>query len=244
MLKNFFFEGPLGNIECIVEPNRSSSKAVLIMSHGFRGSRESGGRAAGLAQLFAEHCDVVRYNFTGTQIMSKQVQELEAVIAEVRRQAPESEIYLFGRSLGGAASIITASKDEKIKGLVLWATPNNLRETFQHVMPPEFFQRLESGLNIEFDDERGHCILGPEFLSDAESYDLGALLTAWDERPVLMLHCEADDVVVVEQAKRNAAILGEKGNLKLFPNGDHAFTEHSDAAGALIAEWLGRKINR
>ena len=54
MLKTFCFEGPLGNIECLVEPNRSTSRAVLIMSHGFRGSRESGGRAAGLAYLFAE----------------------------------------------------------------------------------------------------------------------------------------------------------------------------------------------
>lgn len=244
MLKTFCFEGPLGNIECLVEPNRSTSRAVLIMSHGFRGSRESGGRAAGLAYLFAEHCDVVRYNFTGTQIMSKQVQELEAVVAEVRRLAPDSDIYLFGRSLGGAASIIAASKDKKINGLVLWATPNSLRQTFQHVMPPEFFARLEKGLDIEFDDERGHCVLGPEFLRDAESYDLGGLLAAWDQRPVLMLHCEADAVVVVEQAKRNAEILGARGDLQLFPNGDHAFTEHSDAAGALIAEWLGRKINR
>lgn len=30
----------------------------------------------------------------------------------------------------------------------------------------------------------------------------------------------------------------------LFPNGDHAFTEHSDAAGALITDWLGRQINK
>lgn len=244
MLKTFCFDGPLGNIECLVEPNRSKSKAVVIMSHGFRGSRESGGRAAGLAYMFAEHADVVRYNFTGTQIMSKQVAELESVVAEVRRLAPESEIYLFGRSLGGAASIIEASKDKKIKGLVLWATPNSIEETFRHVMPPEFFERLQNGMDIEFDDERGHCVLGPDFLTDGISYDLSALLSAWDKRPVLLLHCEADNVVVVEQAKRNAEILGSKGELYLFPNGDHAFTEHSDAAGALITDWLGRQINK
>ena len=243
MLKNFFFEGPLGNIECIVEPNRSSSKAVLIMSHGFRGSRESCGRAAGLAHMFAARCDVVRYNFTGTQSMSWQVRELQAVVAEVRRLAPDRDIYLFGRSLGGAASIITASQDRAIKGLVLWATPNSIKETFQHVMPQEFFVRLENGLDIEFDDERGHCVLGPEFLTDGLSYNLSELLGDWDERPVLMLHCEADNVVVVEQAKRNAEILGAKGELHIFPNGDHAFTEHSDAAGRLIADWLGQKIN-
>ena len=38
MLKDtFIFQGPLGEIECVVEPNRSESNAVLVMAHGFRG---------------------------------------------------------------------------------------------------------------------------------------------------------------------------------------------------------------
>ena len=48
-MQDFIFEGPLGPIECLVEPNRSTRNAVLVMAHGFRGSRESGGRAAGIA---------------------------------------------------------------------------------------------------------------------------------------------------------------------------------------------------
>ena len=39
MLKDTFtFQGPLGEIECLVEPNRSENNAVLVMAHGFRGS--------------------------------------------------------------------------------------------------------------------------------------------------------------------------------------------------------------
>ena len=74
MLKDtFIFQGPLGEIECVVEPNRSENNAVLVMAHGFRGSRDSGGRAAGVAQQAAAHAAVVRFNFTGTQIISRQV---------------------------------------------------------------------------------------------------------------------------------------------------------------------------
>ena len=47
-MQDFTFEGPLGLIECLVEPNRSARNAVLVMAHGFRGSRDSGGRAAGM----------------------------------------------------------------------------------------------------------------------------------------------------------------------------------------------------
>ena len=42
MLKDTFtFQGPLGEIECVVEPNRSENNAVLVMAHGFRGSRDA-----------------------------------------------------------------------------------------------------------------------------------------------------------------------------------------------------------
>ena len=81
MLKDTFtFQGPLGEIECVVEPNRSENNAVLVMAHGFRGSRDSGGRAAGVAQQAAAYVAVVRFNFTGTQIISRQVEELRAVL--------------------------------------------------------------------------------------------------------------------------------------------------------------------
>ncbi|MCQ2374054.1 MAG: hypothetical protein MJ050_08250, partial [Phascolarctobacterium sp.] len=66
-MDNFYTQGPLGPIECIIEHNKSDFNAVLIMSHGFRGSRESSGYAKGTAVAASTYCDVVRYNFTGTQ---------------------------------------------------------------------------------------------------------------------------------------------------------------------------------
>lgn len=177
MLKDtFIFQGPLGEIECVVEPNRSENNAVLVMAHGFRGSRDSGGRAAGVAQQAAAHAAVVRFNFTGTQIISRQVEELRAVLAEVRRRQPGCKLFLLGRSLGGAASIITAAQDGALAGLILWATPNNLRFTFRYVMTEDEYRRLDSGETLHFNDERGECDLTPDFLTDFDQYDLPALL--------------------------------------------------------------------
>ena len=166
MLKDTFtFQGPLGEIECVVEPNRSENNAVLVMAHGFRGSRDSGGRAAGVAQQAAAHAAVVRFNFTGTQIISRQVEELRAVLAEVRRRQPGCKLFLLGRSLGGAASIITAAQDGALAGLILWATPNNLRFTFRYVMTEDEYRRLDRGETLHFNDERGECDLTPDFLT-------------------------------------------------------------------------------
>lgn len=244
ILNDFTFAGPFGEIECLVEPNRSKSDAVLVMAHGFRGSRDSGGRAQGVAHQCAEHCDVVRFNFTGTRVLSQQVAELRSVIAEIRRRRPQAEIYLLGRSLGGAASIVTAGADEGISRLILWATPNDLRFTFRYVMTDELYGRLDAGETLEFDDERGHCVLTPDFLTDFDNYDLSRILADWHGRRVLLLHCEGDQVVLARQAVRNAELLGKWGELHLFADGDHSFTEHSEEAGALIAGWIGRPCGK
>ena len=237
-MDTFTFQGPLGPIECLVEPNRSECNAVLVMAHGFRGSRESGGRAAGIAYQCAAHCSVVRFNFTGTRILSLQVAELRAVIAAARERQPGCAVYLLGRSLGGAASIVTASLEPELKRLILWATPNNLRETFRHVMTDEYYERLDAGESLEFDDERGHCVLTPDFLTDFDQYDLSGMLGSWQGGRVLLLHCKGDDTVLVKQALRNKELLGDKAKLCLWDGGDHSFTDYSEQAGAVIANWL------
>ena len=238
MLKDtFIFQGPLGEIECVVEPNRSENNAVLVMAHGFRGRR-----AAGVAQQAAAHAAVVRFNFTGTQIISRQVEELRAVLAEVRRRQPGCKLFLLGRSLGGAASIITAAQDGALAGLILWATPNNLRFTFRYVMTEDEYRRLDSGETLHFNDERGECDLTPDFLTDFDQYDLPALLQKAQPLPVLVLHCSADEVVLAEQAQRNAAAIGNAAELHIFAGGDHSFTEYSDEAGALLSDWLGKRL--
>ncbi len=237
MMQNFIFDGPLGPIECLVEPNRGKRNAVVVMAHGFRGSRESGGRAAGVAHQLAANASVVRFNFTGTRILSVQVQELHAVIDAVREHFPGCEVYLLGRSLGGAASIVTASQDDKVAKLILWATPNDLRFTFSYVLTDDEYERLDAGETLHFDDERGKGDMTPDWLTDFDKYDLSKMLHEM-HRPVLVLHCEGDDTVLVWQARRNAELLGDYGELHIWPGGDHSFTDYSEEAGALIAEWL------
>ena len=151
---------------------------------------------------------------------------------------PGCAVYLLGRSLGGAASIVTASLEPELKRLILWATPNNLRETFRHVMTDEYYERLDAGETLEFDDERGHCVLTPDFLTDFDQYDLSGILGSWQGCPVLLLHCKGDDTVLVKQALRNKELLGDKAKLCLWDGGDHSFTEYSEQAGAVIANWL------
>lgn len=241
-MNNFNVEGPLGNIECIVEENKSEQKKILIMSHGFRGSRESGGYAKGIAQKASAFADVIRYNFTGSQIMSLQVAELLSVISYVKKEKPDYKIFLLGRSLGGAASII-ASNQELVDGLILWATPNDFRSTFKHCMTPEQYDALDSGETLYMSDERGDTAITPDFLIDFDKYDLSEMLKKWQGKPVLLFHGVKDNIVTVDQAYANAAIIGDSCEAYFDSEGDHHLQSFSEQAGNIIAKWLGELYN-
>ena len=86
-------QGPYGEINGILTPciEENTAAPVLVLAHGFRGSMDGGGRAAVLAEMASECCNVIRFNFNGSQILSKQVEELEAVY-ELNFQ-PEKYFY-------------------------------------------------------------------------------------------------------------------------------------------------------
>lgn len=242
-MNNFYVQGPLGEIECIVEPNRSDRKAVLIMVHGFRGSRDSSGKAPRTAYQAAAWCDVVRFNFTGTDPVSTWLGELRAVIDKVEELAPEAEIYLLGRSLGGAVSIITAAMDKRIKRLILWSAINDLHYTFRFVMGEENYAKILAGETLTFTDEKGDFEISPAFLADFDQYDLNIALQQLEGRcPVLLFHCEGDKVVVVSQAYKNIYALGKNVKAYIYPEGDHSIGEYSERTGEIIANWLGNRL--
>ena len=137
-------QGPYGEINGILTPciEENTAAPVLVLAHGFRGSMDGGGRAAVLAEMASECCNVIRFNFNGSQILSKQVEELEAVLAYVRIKFSAGKIFLLGRSLGGAAALVAASRSADITGLVLWAAPNDLQATFRNALGAEAYNAL------------------------------------------------------------------------------------------------------
>lgn len=241
-MNDFYVDGPLGPIECIVEHNKSQHNAVLIMSHGFRGSRESHGYAKGTAVAASTYCDVIRYNFTGTQKLSLQVAELGAVVQKVRQLKPNCRLFLLGRSMGGAASMLYASQDEAIAGLILWSAPHNLATALVNVMGEKAFQDLKNGQTLHFDDERGVCDVTPDYLTDYYSLNLEKKYEQWNGRPILLLHCEGDEQVPVAQAKHNITLLGSCLEAHIFPDGSHSIGEYSTETGIIIQKWLKKHI--
>lgn len=238
-MQSFIFTGPYGDIECLVHPCAKENAPVLIMAHGFRGSRDGGGKAPLVAAKAAENAVVIRFDFNGDQLLSRQVQELQAVIGAVREKFSGRRVFLLGRSMGGAAAIITAAADGDIAGLVLWSCPHDLQKTFANVLGQELYDRLLAGETLHLEDERGEIDLPPEFLTDIFQYDLGRLLSGLT-LPVLLLHGSKDETVDAAQALANyACVRGEK-ELHIYADADHSLGQRSDEAAESISRWLGK----
>ena len=236
--------GPYGDMDAKFQPcqDDEAPNNLLIMAHGFRGSMEGGGRAAYLSQMASLFVNVLRFNFTGSQILSHQIEELNAVLDFAMKEYKNPRIFLLGRSMGGAASLVTASRRSEIADLALWATPNDLHATFKNALGNENYNRLKNGETLNLEDERGSITLTPDFVSDLDNYDLQAMLKAWQKRPLLVIHGSEDETVNVEQAQRSFALAGRPKKLVIVNGADHSFTNHSNKAAEEVIGWLRSRL--
>ena len=232
--------GPYGDMEAKFQPcqDDEAPNNLLIMAHGFRGSMEGGGRAAYLSQMASLFVNVLRFNFTGSQILSHQIAELNAVIDFALEHYKSPRLFLLGRSMGGAASLVTASRRSEIGGLALWATPNDLHATFKNALGDDNYARLKNGETLNLEDERGKITLTPDFLTDLDNYNLPLLLKNWQKRPLLIIHGSNDETVDSAQAQRSFALAGRPKKLVIVSGADHSFTNHSNKAAEEVISWL------
>lgn len=224
-------------LEGVVHEPYASNGKVLLICHGFRGSKEGGGRAVYLAEQAAMiNFTVVRFDFTPLQCLTKQVQEINAAVAYCRTMLSE-KIILLGRSMGGSASLVFAAQDKKLRGLCLWSTPSDLPETFRLALG-EDYQRLVSGENVYIEDEYGKLVLGPQFIADFDQYDFAADIKRLSGLPKFILHGSQDAIVPLAQAKKLFQAASEPKTMTVIDGADHQFSQHALEATNSVITWL------
>lgn len=229
-------------LEAVVHmPGKPDIRTVFIMCHGFRGSRDGGGRAVLLAdEIAGMGFSVVRFNFTPLQSLSAQVEEIGAIVKYCQDHIG-GKIILLGRSMGGSAAAVYASKAKNISGLCLWSTPWNLTVTFQLALG-DGYKRLEKGQTLVINDEFGHLQLTKAFIDDFKKIDLPEYLRKLDQIPVLVLHGSQDEIVGLDQAEYVYQILQQPKEFKVISGGNHQLAEHSQEASMAVRSWLRRQF--
>lgn len=216
---------------------------AVIFCHGFRGSKEGGGRAAALAaQAAGRGFAALRFDFTPLSPLSTQVDELRTVVAYCR-QTVGRRLVLFGRSMGGSAALAVAAADKHICALSLWSTPHDLHATFRLSLGAGY-DRLAGGETLTVADEFGQLTLTPEFLRDFDRFDLLACARQLAGRPLLVVHGERDEIVPLRQAAEIYNQAADPKKLIIVPGGDHRFLTGYDQAAGAVLSWLDAAFPR
>ena len=222
----------------------SSDQPLVLFSHGFKGFKDWGTHHLVANFFAAKGLSFLKFNFShngitdansdifddlegfGANTISKEVFDLEQVITCVLsgEQFPKpSKIFLIGHSLGGAISILTASKNKSVSKIATWASISS----YTGLWNPEQEKTWEEEGVLYFPNLRTgqQMPINFTFLSDlkenAETLDI--LLAARKlSQPWLILHGNNDLSVPKDHAlKMHFEHPNQK--LLLIPGADHVF---------------------
>lgn len=233
-----------GTLAGVLHPaSDSESDAVLVICHGFRGSKDGRGRAIMLADAVAAiGVTVVRFDFTPHETLTQQIAEISSVV-EFCRECIGTRIFLLGRSMGGSAALAFAAQDGAVAGLCLWATPWNLDETFQLSLG-EYYHKLARGEGVVLEDEFGRASLTPNLIEDMRRYDLLKCVREIGETPILILHGDNDEIVPLRQARDVYQLAAGPKRLTVIEGGDHQFINHYEQPQRELLNWLKQAMSK
>jgi len=224
------FESEGQKISGILHLPEKQKPLCVIASHGLLSSKDSEKYIALGEKFSQEGMAMLRFDFRGIgesegrmedDTVSRRVIDLGAAIAFVRSHpALGKKIGFIGSSLGGYISLIRASMDQQIKGIVTWATPFHLDD-------------LQSNKGTE-----GHPLPEQPFFEDLPKHRLLPLLPRVAN--CMVIHGEKDELVPVDQAWEIFQNLSPPKEIHIIEGADHRLTQtaHRERAIQLTVDWF------
>ncbi|MCF8031129.1 MAG: alpha/beta hydrolase [Desulfohalobiaceae bacterium] len=219
----------------------SEVKTVLVICHGFTGSKEGGGRALEMAEYLAlPGLGVLLFDFSGNgesegsfaeTTLSGQMDDLKCA-ADWCMNAGAKHLVGMGRSFGGTTLLCQAARDSRFEAVCAWATPAHPYNLFQG------FVREQSGGMITIAGEGDSLRMRREFLDDLGEHDVEACAARIPPRPLLVVHGERDEMVPPEEAEAIHRAASPSSRLRMIPEADHRFTTGAETVWRICREWL------
>jgi len=222
----------------------SEAQTLVVVCHGFTGSKEGGGKAIAMAEEFAKHgYAVLLFDFTGSGesegdfsdiTLTGHIEDLTCSV-EYGLTAGFKRIVTLGRSFGGTTALLHGALDRRVAGVCTWAAPAELIKLFNAARGTS---NKDQGELQPLQDPSGTVMVRNTFFSDLAQYDPAGSAAKISPRPLLVLHGEKDTVVPVTNASLIARAAGEPKELHIIPQADHQFTQHYQEAWQITLTWL------
>lgn len=211
MLTDLFYTGSTAN------------KPVVIYAHGFNGFKDWGNFDL-IAKQFAEAGFVfVKFNFShngttveqpeefadleayGNNNYTKELDDLGAIIDWVEEaNADAGRIYLLGHSRGGGIVLLKAAKDDRVKGVVTWASVSECKTPWGSWDLEKMEEWEEKGVQYYTNGRTGQQMplyyqLYKNYLQNQLTLNIERAIKSL-EIPILICHGSTDPAVPVQKA--------------------------------------------
>ena len=226
-------------LDATFHPGAEGSKDLLVLGHGVTANKDrpfllalaEGAAAAGIACL--------RFSFSGNggsegrfeeSTISKEVEDLGAVLDA----CDGWRVCYAGHSMGGAVGVSRASADSRITALVSLAGMVDCAGFAQRK-----FGDQEPGSSFMWD--KPDCPLSQTYMDDMAA--LGSLVEKGRDIsvPWLLVHGDADTVVLPQDATHILAVAGDNAQLVTLAGADHVFSDTATPQMVdAVVPWLQR----
>lgn len=228
---------------------------AVVLCHGFGGNKTEAHRIfVRLARSLEKRgIGVLRFDFRGSgdsqgdfkdTTVTRDLTDITSAIDFIERQqrVDKERIGLLGLSLGAFLSVLTATRDKRIKSLVLWSGVS--RPASKFISDQKLLSEWRRTGKL---DLKGN-VLGYNFFKDLQKYDVFRDLKAY-QCPVLVVHGNADDVVEIADSKEYHDKFRANGNpceLKIIAGADHTFSSesHETEVVEMTSQWLQQSLKK
>ena len=171
--------------------------------------------------------------------LKRNLQDLDEVVSEVRRNHPRKKVYMLGYSMGGAYTLWhAANHPDSLDGLVLvapavmWSRIVSFLLFFGNIFVPKMMYNLVQEPELVkaiLQDQIGSTKASIRYLASARRTLVAKALenASQIDKPTLILQGEADDEAGIIGAKRLYESLRTKQKtIQTFPDADHGFLSY------------------
>ncbi len=204
----------------------------VVFAHGFRGRCKDGSKPLALAEALVQKGFVfLRFDFSNigesegsfeNTTVTQYVDDLRCSIDFILKTGfvEKDRVAVVGSSMGGLVATILATKDKRIKNLVL-SSPVASLDLCSGDLKDQMKKCKENGyVYISLESAKKYCRLNYTFYQDYLKYN-GIDLAKKIDIPTLILHGNKDDLVPIEGSKEILKNLKGEKALEILEGADH-----------------------
>lgn len=217
---------------------------VVVICHGFTGSKEGGGKGVAMAEELGKRGYAsLLFDFSGCGESEGDFADISLTshIGDIKSSVDFciglgfNRVITIGRSFGGTAALCHGGVDDRVAGVSAWAAPAYPARLFSGFL--EKATETENDL-IPLSGQEGTVFVKKSFFQDLNSHDVTGKASMISPRPLLIVHGSSDIVVPVRNAEDIFKSAGEPKEIRIISGADHQFTGHYQEVWKSFFDWL------